>query len=338
METLPVAAANSTEIVTVDSSLTVGNIANQVAGRTAHIRYSESKAENTLRRQKGDLKLFFQFLDVVRYEQPISRFFDTQEWMLWSGITYGLVEAFVEWQKQQGYSIGSINVRLATIKTYCALAYKAGAISQENYAAIRLVKGFSHKEGVHIDKKREVSRIGDKKSSATLLNVAHAALLKKQPDTQQGYRDAAMMCLLLGHGLRCGELAALTAESINLEDGTITFYREKVDMIQTHRLTSDSLLTLMKYLPQVKGPYLFAGYKGKRITTRAINKRVGELGKQIGLATLSPHDLRHYWATIAMRNGTDVKSLQVAGGWKSAAMPLRYAEANKIANDGVKLN
>ncbi|GHO72986.1 hypothetical protein KSD_07570 [Ktedonobacter sp. SOSP1-85] len=337
MEMLP-ATLHNAEIIEVNGPQSIGELANLIAGKTAHTNYSATKAENTLRRQKADLKLFFQFLEVAHYEQPIHTFLVTGEWALWSGITHGLVEAFVHWQEQQGYSIGSINVRLATVKTYCTLAHKAGVIEQTAYASIRLVKGFSHKEGVHLNKKREVTRVGEKKESATSVSVAHAAMLKSQPDDKQGRRDRAMMCLLLDHGLRCGELTGLLVENIDLQAGTVTFYREKVDMVQTHNLTPDTLKALMAYLPDVQGPYLFGGYKGKAITTRAINKRVGELGKAIGLETLSPHDLRHYWATVAMRNGTDVKSLQVAGGWKSPYMPLRYAEATSIANQGVKLS
>ena len=40
---------------------------------------------------------------------------------------------------------------------------------------------------------------------------------------------------------------------------------------------------------------------------------------------------------ILLLSCTDIKSLQDAGGWSSPAMPLRYAETNKIANQGVKL-
>ncbi len=73
------------------------------------------------------------------------------------------------------------------------------------------------------------------------------------------------------------------------------------------------------------------------MTAGAINKRVGFLGQQIGLKGLSPHDCRHYWATSASRGGTDIKSLQDAGGWKSPAMPLRYVESTAVANKGVRL-
>ena len=53
---------------------------------------------------------------------------------------------------------------------------------------------------------------------------------------------------------------------------------------------------------------------------------------------VSPFLSRHYYATDAIRNGTDIKSLQDAGGWNSPAMPLGYAESAKIANSGVKLS
>jgi integrase len=74
------------------------------------------------------------------------------------------------------------------------------------------------------------------------------------------------------------------------------------------------------------------------MTVGAINKRVGFLGQEAGLLGLSPHDCRHYWATSATRGGTDLKSLQDAGGWKSPAMPMRYVESTAIANQRVKLS
>jgi integrase len=49
---------------------------------------------------------------------------------------------------------------------------------------------------------------------------------------------------------------------------------------------------------------------------------------------LGTYDLRQTWATRAARNGTPIDRLQDAGGWNSPAMPLRYVEAAKIANEG----
>src|SRR5438034_10985201 len=98
------------------------------------------------------------------------------------------------------------------------------------------------KEGRNVDQKREVTRVGTKKAEAVPLTQEQARALKEQSNTPQGRRDALLMCLLLDHGLRCGEVAALTPESLNVSSGLLTFYRQKVDKVQTHRLTRDTLL------------------------------------------------------------------------------------------------
>ena len=76
---------------------------------------------------------------------------------------------------------------------------------------------------------------------------------------------------------------------------------------------------------------------GAGMTERAITKRVAFLGAAIGLHSFSAHDCRHYWATQAARNHTPLDRLQDAGGWSSLAMPSRYIETAKIANEGVSL-
>jgi integrase len=274
----------------------------------------------------------------------------------------------VQWQLQQGYAIGSINVRLATVKTYCRLALQAGALDHAAYAQIKAVTGYSHREGRNLDQQRPTTRAGHKKATAVPIIPPQARQLKRQPrDTPQGRRDGLLMCLLLDHGLRVSELAGLRVEHVNLIDGTLTFYRPKVDLIQTHELTPDTLRAALLYLNQdapPTGPLLPGSRKNRALsptkmaggrpqprpasaapptrtelgmTTGAINKRVGVLGAQLGLLGLSPHDCRHYWATRATRGGTDLKSLQDAGGWKSPAMPLRYVASQAIANQGVKL-
>jgi integrase len=128
---------------------------------------------------------------------------------------------------------------------------------------------------------------------------------------------------------RCGEVAALTPDSINFVEGTLTFYRQKVDKVQVHKLTANTLIAAVQYFEVMpdKSPRLLAGSrKSGRLegvmSERAITDRVRVLGEDIGLSGLSAHDCRHYWATAAIKGGTDIKSLQDAGGWSSPAMPL----------------
>jgi integrase len=77
---------------------------------------------------------------------------------------------------------------------------------------------------------------------------------------------------------------------------------------------------------------------GVGMVERTITRRVHYLGQQISIEGVSTHDLRHYWATRAARQDMDPFALQEAGGWNSLAMPRRYVEDGKIANERVHLN
>jgi integrase len=320
-----------------------GQAANAAAAQGVFADYLARRSENTLRRQAADLRLFADFLKEagVQINGDLLRISGEP----WRGVTWGLVEAFKRWMLGRGYAIGSVNVRLSTIKTYARFAFKSGEIDPAEHAMIRQVVGFNRKESKRVDQKRAQTRIGIKKDEPTRLTYEQAAELKAQPDTPQGRRDALLMCLLLDHGLRCGEVALLQTDNLDLRTGTLRFYRPKVDKEQVHKLTADTLRAAYAWLTggdaPAEGPLLRASRKGGELgragmTERAITKRVRQLGRRIGVRGLSAHDCRHYWATRAARSGTDPFALQEAGGWNSLAMPRRYVEDAKIANEGVK--
>ncbi len=319
----------------------ISHIADKHAHATTFSNYTDRKANNTLRRRADDIQSFCTYLNMVNVHILPDQLLNSPS--TWKDVTHGIVAGFVGYLVQSGYSIATINARLSTIKVYCSLSTQSGYLAMDELAKIKLVKGYQYSEGKHLDETREVSRVGAKKEEAVSINKEQAEQLKAQPETPQGYRDSLLMCLLLDHGLRCGEVEGLNVESINLDTGILTFYREKVQKTQTHELTRDTLLAARKYLnacnPSDK--LLMGSRRGGKLegamSNRAITERVRELGERIGLNGLSAHDCRHYWATSAIKGGTDIKSLETAGGWSSPAMPLRYAEASKVANKGVKL-
>lgn len=322
-------------------SVSIGQLANEYAAANVFNDYRQKLSENTLERHRDDIALFSRFLK--KFGMIKENLLDNP--IEWQDITFGLVEAFKRWQLDQGYAIASINAHISTVKVYAKLAMKAGSLAQHEYALIKTIAGYRHQEGRNVDDKRETTRIGDKKAEAVEIAIEQAKVLKsEQPDTAQGRRDSLLMCLLLDHGLRCGEVAALTPKSINIAEGTLTFYRKKVNKTQTHKLSRDTLLAAIRYLEacKPKDKLLMGSRKGGKMegemSERAITERVRELGERIGIKGLSAHDCRHMWAKNAIKNGTDIKSIQQAGGWSSSAMPLRYADDGKIANEGVKLS
>jgi integrase len=328
-----------------------GQVANGAAARGLFADYRARKAENTRRRQDDGLALFAAFLGDPQPRGAGIPGAPTAGELAgdpaaWQGVTWGLVAGFARWLLASGYAVGTVNGHLSTVKTYARLAMQAGALDRGEYVAIRAILGYTRTEGKRIDEGRPVARIGRKKADPVALTPAQAAELKRQPDTPQGRRDALLICLLLDHGLRAGELARVTVADVDLERGELRFYRPKVDRNQTHKLTPDTLRAARAYIEAgdapALGPLLRASRKGGALTgaglsERAISERVCELGAALGLVGLSAHDLRHAWATRAARNGTPLDRLQDAGGWASPAMPLRYVEVARVANQGVRL-
>lgn len=331
------------DLITTSAPPTIRQQADQAAARSVFAQYRARKAENTVRRQDGDLHLFADYLQAVGITveqlqlQPDG----------WQMIGWGIVQGFVAWMLQQGYAIDSINVRLATVKTYARLAMQAGGLDVATYAQIKTIAGYRQREGRNIDRTRSQTRVGAKKAAPNFIDDALVTQLKTSgPATPAGARDRLLLCILFDHGLRVSEVEILEIAGVDLRRGTLCFYRPKVDRTQTHALTPDTRAALDVYLDQPGAPVTGRLFRATRrdgaltdgtLGARAIEARVCRIGQTIGLSNLSPHDARHTWATLAARAGTPLNILQDAGGWSSPAMPLRYLDDAAIANQGLLL-
>ena len=335
----------TTDLTVSHDLATAGQMANGYAAANIFERYRARKADNTTKTQREALALFARYLGQAGVTVDGAALYNKPD--AWRGVTWGLVEGFSLWMLQEGYAVGTVNGRLSAIKAYAKQAAKAGALDAAELAMIRNIAGYSRAEGKRVDERREVTRLGDKKAEPVSLTLAQLRQLKKQPNTPQGRRDRVLVTLLADHGLRCGELAILEVTAVNLETGMLgPFYRPKVDLWQTHKLTDDARRALKAYFDAGDAPalgkLLRASAGAQRLTgggmsERAITERVRFLGSLAGIDGLSAHDLRHTWATLAARNGTPLDRLMDGGGWRSSAMPLRYIETAKIANEGVRL-
>jgi integrase len=354
-----------------DPLILAGQSADRAASEHVFQDYQQRSAVQTLRRQRADLRRFATYLASARIipgadlaETEAAAYIHAYAERLatvpaaWSSMTWGLIAGFQRWALLEGDASGSINVRLATLKRYAELAYQAGALSTDAFALIRTVKGYGRKHQRKVDEKRiQTRQTNTKKAAAIIVAPKYARALKTQPDTPQGRRDAVLMCLLLDHGLRCGEVAGLLVSNVDLNAETLTFYRQKVSMDTTHRLTPDTRRALKAYLADVTmlpdDPLLLGSTKGGNLrrvdrstdkitggmSERAINARVRSLARRLGvseLADLSPHDCRHTAATYYARSGVPLDKLQAWGGWSSLAMPMQYIERSKIANEGME--
>ena len=276
-------------------------------------QYRAKRTEHTLRRQEADLLLFCEYLSQEGITLAGLDVLPTN----WRPITWLHVESFVKWQVDQGYAIPSINVRLSTIKTYARLAMQSGTVSAQEYSMIRSVQGYTFREGARIDQKRPVKRIGLKKSEPIKLTPEQAYRLKSQPSTPQGRRDTLMMCLLLDHGLKVGDLSTLKFSDLDMDEGYLRLPPSKTGRDQTQKLSSCTIAALQACLDEgelATDSYLLRRSKKNvelgeaGMSDRAITGRVCSLGEKLGIPNLSSHDCRHFWINSA-KNGEDVLDL-----------------------------
>lgn len=331
--------------------LAAAGLAADHASRTdAFAEYHAEQSDNTRAAHKDALKCFSTYLAQAGIERETDDLYQDAD--AWRGMSAGLLKGFRKWLLEQGFAIGTLNHRLSIIRQYCRLANTAGAISDEILEGVLAVKGYGGKTGRNLDvdrTRRSVStRKSTKKTAPTPVSKAQALRLKtettrperprrRKHDLLLEAKDALMMGLFIEHAFRVSEVVGLDIEDFDLEQGLVTVYREKTDETQTHRLKKHTLLAASRYLAEngaTTGP-LFLGYQGRRITRYGLYDRVRVLGQQVGLPTLSPHDLRHYWTYDALGNATPVDRVQSGGNWKSPTMVLKYAKRGGIANEGV---
>lgn len=339
----------TTELTRTYTMTDLADAADRAAAAAIFERYHEQKAENTRTAQARDLAVFAAYLAELPISAPTADELYTFP-AAWTGVSWGIVAGMIAHMQRAGYAASSIARTLATVKRYARLAMAAGAIDAPAAAMIATVTAPKGRAAKQVDEARRsagvATRRSTKRAAPAKLTPTQRKALREQPDTQQGRRDALIIALLLDHGLRVSELAALQVAGVDLAANRITFYRPKVDKEQTHELTRHSRAALVAWMQQdapAAGALLRASRKDGSLTaigmtTTAINKRVAELGQRAGIAgRLSPHDLRHDWATRAARHGTGAFSLRDAGGWVSLEMPSRYVSAATVANENVIL-
>ncbi len=153
------------------------------------------------------------------------------------------------------------------------------------------------------------------------------APLSQGTKTISSYRDKAILEMLFSTGLRVSELANLKKDNINLSKDEFTV-RGKGDKLRIVFLSSGAKLWLKEYLNRRKdeSPYLLVRHDraGKRtstpqpLTPRSIQRLVDHFAKIAGLTKhVTPHTLRHSYATDLLINGADIRSVQAMLGHAS---------------------
>jgi integrase/recombinase XerD len=156
------------------------------------------------------------------------------------------------------------------------------------------------------------------------LNSTQVETLVTRPDASKpnGLRDRAMVSLLYASGLRVSELCHLQLSGLNLEMGLVRV-TGKGNKERLVPMGAEAIRDLREYLQQARpallkgraSPFVFVTSRGGGLTRQAFWKSLAAYGRQSGIFEgLSPHVLRHTFATHLLEGGADLRSLQTMLG------------------------
>ena len=132
-------------------------------------------------------------------------------------------------------------------------------------------------------------------------------------------RDKAILLTFFASGLRESELAALKVQDLDLDTGAAKVWDGKGGKDGIVPLSTRAIAALREYLANVRPklanrdsePYVFLGRRGRGLTRQQIYYRVRDIAKAALGKRISPHFLRHGFATALMEGGADIRDVQV---------------------------
>jgi len=266
----------------------------QIPAFIEHLRYARGMSPHTLRNYASDLVQFEEFLRSAEGRPDVAidevDRLTIREWMV---------------ALHSGHKRSSVARKLATLRAFFHYLVQDGLIDH-NPAKLVATPKVERKLPTH-------------------LSVDDAVRLIETPDaaTDLGCRDRAMIELMYATGIRVSELVGIDLADLDLENRLVrvTGKRRKERMVPFH---DHARQALVNYIGTARGRFLdncpastrddrpvFLNYKGTRITTRSVGRLIEKYIKQCAdIHSISPHALRHSFATHLLEAGADLRDIQ----------------------------
>ena len=214
----------------------------------------------------------------------------------------------------------TINLHLAAVRRVAFDAADSGLLSPELAAGIRRVKG--------------VRRIGVRVGNWLTAEQGKRLLASMKRESLRGKRNYAMLAMLIGCGLRRGELLALSAESIQLREDhwVVADLMGKAGHVRTVPipLWAKAAIDEWKDASGIKEGALFRSIRkqgqiwGSGMTAKVLWEIVREAASRAGIEKLAPHDLRRTCARLCHAAGGELEQIQFLLGHISIQTTERY--------------
>lgn len=224
------------------------------------------------------------------------------------------------------------------ISARAAKSLEKSSLSREISAIKNFFNWLNKKHGI---KNEAVSLISNPKRNKTLPKAIDAdeafELLEQAPffskSDWQGLRDRAVLILLYGSGLRISEALGLNVGQIKRGQNVLVIKgkgnKERVVPVLDVEVDAvDAYLNAQPYSLKDGDP-LFVGARGERLCARIIQRQMQKIRAYMGLSeSVTPHALRHSFATQLLSEGCDLRSIQELLGHESLSTTERYTNVS----------
>ena len=240
---------------------------------------------------------------------------------------------------QKKTNLGKVNERdiLEFISNLRKRGLKSRSISR---AIVSMRQLFSFLVREKIIKEDPIARIEFPKVGSRLpktMNTIQVDSLLAQPnvETDLGIRDFAMLQLMYATGMRVSELVHIKVNYLNLDGGYLRIYgkgsKERVvPMGSVAQKAIQDYMTIVRSKKHHLSEYLFVGSRGTCLTRQAFWNRIKAYAKKAGVRiNVTPHMLRHSFATHMLENGADLRSVQTMLGHSDVTTTQIYTHVSR---------
>ena len=267
-----------------------------------YIQFVRQYSLHTVRNYKSDLIAFKSFLEDIGWRKTMGQL----------GKLDLLRYLFHLYSKNDSSSVAR---KLSSIRSFMAYLHREGIVKANLSKAIETPK--------------------QKKYLPKLLTVNEMRQLLDgiKISSNLDLRDRAILELMYGTGIRVSELVSLNVGDVDIREGWMKVLgkgrKERIVPVTTValKLLSDYLLTRQHVVVVEEKPPLFLNFRNQRLTSRSVARILDKWVRKTAIYTkISPHSLRHSFATHILESGCDLRTIQELLGHKSLSTTQKYTQ------------
>lgn len=269
----------------------------------AHLRRERDFSPHTLRAYQADMVQFVKFaLSESRIDPGM--------------LDHLFLRRYLSYLRDQQVARATMSRKIASLRTLCKYLQRSGDLDENPAEMLRNPRG--------------------EKKLPKFLTEDDVARLLDAPDitTGGGARDRAILEVLYSAGLRVGELVALTLPALDLDQGVCRVtgkgQRERIAYLGKPAVDALKLYLTWRARGNVRDAYaVFLNKSGARLTDRSVRRLLDKYANAVGLdPEISPHTLRHTFATHLLERGADLRDVKDLLGHADLATTQIYTHVS----------